>query len=295
MSFRDWYHPDRNSPEGRSPGRAGMEAGLQIGSMFGPVGAGIGAIAGGFAGAIFGSSGARKRARRRATNASYSFAEELFTYAGESRANIRKEYDANLSMITARAAASGARRGESFDIAKGKLIRERDRALGDIDAEVAEFRSGENYEWFVKDYRRVTGATRIHRGGGKGDEGSVTLRLGGRSRSSRRHHMPSPYDPKVLGDAELRVRSVTWQGGYLSSGSQSFKTQMAREYWDRIRPSMAQYEQLVFGGKEGKKAYREYMQERIEQANKWYDAEYAVRSLEAARRARRQREQDNKR
>ena len=154
MSFRDWYHPDRDNPDGRSGMQAGMEAGVQIGSMFGPVGAAIGGFAGAALG--FGSGrGARRRARRRATRQSYEFAGDVYGYRVQSELDITNQYETELSYLNARVGASGA--SSDMSVLRGELIEERDQQFAELSAEVAEFRQGESYEWFM-DHRGPEGA-----------------------------------------------------------------------------------------------------------------------------------------
>ena len=287
MSFEDWYHPDKDDPNGRSPTRAGAEAGMAIGSLFGPAGAGIGTIIGGFAGAVFGSSGARRRARRRATNSSYAFAEELFRYAGEVTTNVTTQYDRDESSLRAAYAASGGEANESFRLQRGKLRQNRDRELGTLADEVANFREGENYEWFIQDYERVTGVRSMNRSGGKDGDPSGSMRLGGPNDSRGSRDLPNPYNDRLR--SQMRATGFSWDGQVPHGRRQFFN-----DYVSRVQPSVAMYERLVFGGTEGRREYMAYMENRIAEANKWYDQRSAVLDAEDERR-RRQQERDDQR
>lgn len=256
MSFQDWLNPARNSPEAPSGSRTGLQTGAtgaMIGSLFGPPGAAlggaIGVVAGGFSG-----SGARRRARRKATSSSYEFAKELFAYASESRSQINTNYDRELSMLTARSAASGVSLGDTFDVQKGKLIQERNTALADLDAEVSDYRSGPNYKWLRKDYERVTGVYYDTR------KGEQIYGIGRESRLGEQYEAYSPEMRKNLRKAE---------------GSKTYV-----EYVNRVAPTLKWYERKVFGDAEDQKAYTAYMNERISKANVWYDAQRAIFEVE---------------
>ena len=270
MSFEDWYNPNRATPGGRSGIRTGLDTGVTIGSMFGPAGAALGGAIGTVAGGLLGSSGARRRAIRRATDASYSFASELYDYSGQSKSNIRKQYDRDVSLLMARSAASGGSSSKSFNIGMGKLREARDTALGDVRAEVDTFREGPNYKFFREDYERVTGVNVVT------FKGATSYNLGGESRGSR--DLPDPYAKKYLGGEKLRVSNFEATGSMAQAGS------TLTEYWERLRPSMGMYEKLVFGGNKGRKKYAEYMAGQVKAANKWYDRQVMIDAADAKRR-----------
>lgn len=273
MSFDDWYRADKDDPNGRSAGRAGMETGMAIGSLFGPVGAGIGAAVGGVVGGLFGSNGARKRARRKATNNSYAFAQELFTYAGETRAQINKEYDRNLSTMTARVAATGATIDDTFNIQKGKLVQTRDSELADLEVELDEFRKGPNYEWLRKDFELVAGVKAVTRGSAKHDEDRTTYSIGGTGRSSAKY---TAYNQAQ------RNKMVSWT----SQPGQRYdrgKVEDYHTYAGMIKPSLEMYEKKVFGDDAAKKEYNKYINDRIDKANEWWEKQTAVRNAENER------------
>ena len=282
MAFEDWYHADRNDPEGRSSSEAGMQTGMMIGSLFGPAGTGIGAVVGGAIGGIFGSNGARKRARREATNSSYAFAADLFAYAGETRTQINEEYEQNLSLMTARAAATGSTMSETFAIGKGKLVETRDTELASLEEEVQSFREGPNYEWLRNDLERVSGIQRLTRGSQKNDEQVTTYRIGGwDSRSSAGHAAYSQAQKDKMVSLTIHQNDSTIRPDF-------------EEYAAMIKPSLEMYEKKVFGGEEGLEEYNAYMDARIDKANEWWAKEKVVAAAKEKVRLAQQEQQDQR-
>ena len=280
MSYRDYFHPDRNSPDGRSGIEAGATAGVQIGSMFGPAGAAIGAFVGGALG-IGSSSGARRRARRRATRESYQFVGDVYNYRVESTRAIGEQYESELSFLNARTAASGT--SANIDAQIGELVTERDAELANLNAEVAEFRQGESYEWFMKDYERVTGIQTTRMGGGRGEDTFTnTYSMGREGYNSGRY----AFTEEQRGN----LRSLT-----TTSFSGMDETRLYQQYAERVAPTVEWYERRTFGGEEGMTAYNEYMDARIEAANIWYDREIALLNERRQAQAEQQRIDDNMR
>jgi hypothetical protein len=192
MSFQDWYNPNRKSANAPNSINAGAQTGAQIGSLFGPVGAVVGTFVGGFVGGIQGNSG-RKRARRKATQDSYGFAREVFSYGRESRENISNQYEQDLSLLTARGAASGGSSDDAFRLQKGKLIQTRDAALANLETEIEGFRQGPNYEWLRKNFDVVVGFSDTRHGSAKGDGEYHVFSVGKEGRLS---NIPAPFTDK---------------------------------------------------------------------------------------------------
>ena len=287
MSFRDWYHPDRSSPDGRSGAEAGLTAGVQIGSMFGAPGAAIGGAIGTILGGFGSSSGARRRARRRATRQSYEFAGDLFSYREETQRQITEGFDYDVSYLTARTGASGARVEDSA--AMGQLIENRDQQLSDLNTEVAEFRQGESYEWFMKDYERVTGVVRtgFNFGGKDADESE----RGGRYSIGQEGRTGNIA---YTAEQQRAMRTLQVQGdSWMGTGPAT--AQLYGQYADRIRPSVDWYERRVFGDESDRAAYDEYINQRIESANTWYDRQMAMHNQRVETQRRRQEIDDSMR
>lgn len=285
MSFRDWYHPDRDSPDGRPGREAGMTAGVQIGSLFGAPGAAIGGAIGTLAGA-FGSDGARRRAQRRATDESYGFAGDTFSYAKETRQNIGQNFEQETSLLTARTGASGGRTGEAFELQMGKLIQQRDSDLEALANEISEFRQGENYEWLQRDYQRVAGLSRNTQRGKKGDELEITYHIGGTSRGSAQHQAYTPEMYKQMVPGPSFVSTQYTPGAH---------NELFAKYAEQVKPSLEMYEKWVFGDAADKQEYKDYMKQRIEAANKWYTSRKVIVDLEIANRKRNQERMNNRR
>lgn len=264
MSFTDWYHADRKSPNAQSAGQAGMQTGMMIGSLFGPVGTGIGAVVGGAFGGLFGSNAARKRARVKATKEAYAFGEDLFKYSAESTTQINTDFERNLSMLNARAAGSGGNIDDTLAVQKGKLIQERDTELSILNEEVDIFRQGPNYEWLRKDYERVAGLKTQMSGSQKGDGKTISYSIGGETRSNRAIEAYTP-------EQKQKLATYTAGEGNDYGGIKAYKT-----YADMVKPSMEMYEKLVFGDKTQKQEYQTYMDSRIETANAWLEKQQAV-------------------
>ena len=280
MSFTDWYHTDKNDPNGRSATGAGAQTGMMIGSLFGPVGAGIGTVVGGAFGAIFGSNSGRKRARREATKQSYNFGSDLFTYAGETRTQITKEYDTNLSIMQSRVAASGGNVDEAMAIQKGKLVKERDSQFEDLEVELDAFRAGPNYEWLRKDHEKVTGVTGKSSGSYKNDGRTTTFTIGGTSRVGK-----EAYTEAQRKKMQTFSSTKTNANDFSSRDAEN----VYREYAAKVAPSLEMYEKRVFGDEAAVKEYEAYVDKRIDSANEWYEGEKVKLNAREAVKAEQQR------
>ena len=267
---------DTSDPEGKTAPQQGMERGASIGSMFGPTGAVIGTFIGAAAGFAKGS-GERMRAKRKATRQSYQFGQDVFNYARETRENIETQFERDVSLLTARSAASGGVAIDSLNLQKGKLVQERDVALGNLNEEVQTFRESESYKWLKKDYRLTTGVDPGRKSLGRG-EFTYNYQVGQEGRTHQVAFTP-----------EMRKKMQTMKGN-----PNRYEIELFEAYADRIRPSLGQYEKFVFGDKVDREAYVSNLNQRIDEANIWYKKQQEVLKAEAILRKEQGKIEDNR-
>ncbi len=259
MPVHSMFQPPQGDPNASISAAPGILSGASIGAMFGPVGA----IVGGALGILgsLGSSGKRERARRLATESSYEFGKELYAYGDQNRTNINTKYDQDLSTLTARLGASGSTSQSSLDFASGKLIVDRDKDLELLNEELETFRAGPNYEWLRNDYNVVTQSRATYSGGvQRGEGGETTFTIGSVSGGRTGQNAYSESQRK-------RLKTSTVSGMGEATG------RLFNQYGAMIAPSMEMYESRVFGDAEDRKAYDEYIDERITAGNEWFDKE----------------------
>ena len=251
------FNPTPDDPNAQY---TGAQTGATLGSVFGPVGA----LAGAFIGALSGGSARRalERARRRATTSAYEFGGDVYSYGTESRTNINKQFEMDVSRSTARLGASGATSEDARENILGALVITRDTALTALGEEIDAFREGPNYEWLRKDLELLTGTyytTNYTNTAFRGDKDTYNMRIGEKDKGRSGQKAFTKSQRSRLIEITESEYSASSDAGVLFD-----------KYAKRIIPSMEMFEKRVFGGEEGLAEYNVYMDARIADANSWY-------------------------
>ena len=236
-----------------------VAAGMAAGASFGPVGIFVGAAVG-----MFAHRKARKAWRRKQieyTKASYSYAEQAFSYLGQGREQVGETYQRELASGRARFGASGASlEGSAWESVQGEALRKRDEALEGLGLEEEQFRATESYKLFGQDYERMLGGVTSRKREGGAEEGETVTRYGVGRTGITGESIFTPEQQKKL--QTYKHKGVADKSGGLTS----FK-----EYSSMITPSLEEWEKARFGSDEDRTAFSSMLDERIEKANVWYD------------------------
>lgn len=255
-----------------------------LGNFFGSEG---GSPVGGALGSLFGGGGSeQRRMKREFTKQGYAYVQQAYEFEAESREQIQEAYTTGIGNARARYAGSGGTFGDQgWRRIKGAIVTERNEALSALEEERREIEKTESYGWFKQDYERIGGVNVVTRGG-KEDK-TRTWSIYGEGRSGESYFTEAQRK-------SLRTASVSGDAGSMGMGGGP-QNELFRQYSERLQPGLKEWEKARFGTKEDKREFRKAMDQRVAEANKWYDRQLKIQTAERERARKAQLARDNTR